>query len=110
MSFDWRRAVPLMLVAPLLIYMLVFYALPVLAMLMRSVNDPTWSLSHYATLFDDVVFLKTFWITLHTSVIVTLGTLLLGYPVALGLVRAARPQIVFPPAFESLLNEFHHAN
>jgi ABC-type spermidine/putrescine transport system permease subunit I len=86
--FDWRRAVPLLLAAPLLIYMLVFYALPVVAMLLRSVNDPTWTLSHYATLLDDVVFQKTFWITINTSVTVTLGCLVLGYPVAMGLVRA----------------------
>lgn len=88
MPFDWRRAVPLLLAAPLLIYMLVFYALPVVAMLLRSVNDPTWTLANYATLFEDVVFQKTFWITLNTSVIVTLGCLILGYPVAMGLVRA----------------------
>jgi ABC-type spermidine/putrescine transport system permease subunit I len=87
-TFAWRRAAPILLAAPLLIYMLVFYALPVVSMLLRSVNDPTWTLSHYAGLIDDTVFLKTFWITLHTSVIVTLGTLLLGYPVALGLARA----------------------
>jgi ABC-type spermidine/putrescine transport system permease subunit I len=87
-TFAWRRAAPILLAAPLLIYMLVFYALPVLSMLLRSVNDPIWTLSHYAGLIDDTVFLKTFWITLHTSVIVTLGTLLLGYPVALGLARA----------------------
>ena len=86
--FDWRRAVPLLLAAPLLIYMLVFYALPVVAMLLRSVNDPTWTLANYATLFDDVVFQKTFWITLNTSLIVTLGCLILGYPVAMGLVRS----------------------
>ncbi|MGQ3300703.1 ABC transporter permease [Reyranella sp.] len=86
--FDWRRAVPLLLAAPLLIYMLVFYALPVVAMLLRSVNDPTWTLANYATLFEDVVFQKTFWITLNTSVIVTLGCLILGYPVAMGLVRS----------------------
>ncbi|WP_295138887.1 ABC transporter permease [uncultured Reyranella sp.] len=86
--FDWRRAVPLLLAAPLLIYMLVFYALPVVAMLLRSVNDPSWTLSHYATLLDDVVFQKTFWITINTSVTVTLGCLILGYPVAMGLVRA----------------------
>ncbi|WP_422036149.1 ABC transporter permease [Reyranella sp.] len=86
--FDWRRAVPLLLAAPLLIYMLVFYALPVVAMLLRSVNDPTWTLANYATLSEDVVFQKTFWITLNTSVIVTLGCLILGYPVAMGLVRS----------------------
>lgn len=88
LPFDWRRTVPLLLAAPLLIYMLVFYALPVVAMLLRSVNDPTWTLANYATLFEDVVFQKTFWITLNTSVIVTLGCLILGYPVAMGLVRA----------------------
>ena len=86
--FDWRRAVPLLLAAPLLIYMMVFYALPVVAMLLRSVNDPTWTLANYATLFEDVVFQKTFWITLNTSIIVPLGCLILGYPVAMGLVRS----------------------
>ena len=85
---DWRRAVHLLLAAPLLIYMLVFYALPVVAMLLRSVNDPTWTLANYATLLDDVVFQKTFWITINTSVTVTLGCLILGYRVAMGLVRA----------------------
>jgi ABC-type spermidine/putrescine transport system permease subunit I len=85
---DWRRAVPLLLAAPLLIYMLVFYALPVVVMLLRSVNDPTWTLANYATLLDDIVFQKTFWITINTSVTVTLGCLILGYPVAMGLVRA----------------------
>lgn len=88
LAVNWRQAVPLMLAAPLLLYMLVFYALPVLAMLLRSVNDPTWTLSHYAELLDDVVFAKTFWITFNTSVTVTLGCLVLGYPVAMGLVRA----------------------
>jgi ABC-type spermidine/putrescine transport system permease subunit I len=88
MPLNWRRAVPILLVAPLFLYMVVFYALPVLSMLLRSVNDPGWNLAHYAALPGDPVFVKTFWITFHTSVIVTLGTLLLGYPVALGLVRA----------------------
>lgn len=86
--FDWRRAVPLLLAAPLLLYMLVLYALPVVAMLLRSVNDPTWTLANYATLLDDVVFQKTFWITINTSITVTIGCLILGYPVAMGLVRA----------------------
>ena len=68
--------------------MLVFYALPVLAMLLRSVDEPTWTLDHYAALPGDSVFLNVFWNTLCTAVIVTVGTLLLGYPVALALVRA----------------------
>lgn len=86
--FDWRRAVPFLLAAPLLLYMLVLYALPVVAMLLRSLNDPACTLANYATLLDDVVFQKTFWITINTSVTVTMGCLVLGYPVAMGLVRA----------------------
>jgi ABC-type spermidine/putrescine transport system permease subunit I len=86
----WQRAVPLLLAAPLLLFMLAFYAVPVLSMLMRSVNDPVWTTSHYASLTGDTVFLKVFLNTLYTSLIVTLGSLVLGYPVALSLVRAPR--------------------
>jgi ABC-type spermidine/putrescine transport system permease subunit I len=87
-TFAWRRTAPLLLVAPLLIYMTVCYAVPVISMLLRSVNEPTWTLANYAGLIDDPVFLKTFSITLNTAFIVTVATLVLGYPVALGLVRA----------------------
>jgi ABC-type spermidine/putrescine transport system permease subunit I len=86
----WQRAVPLLLAAPLLLFMLAFYAVPVVSMLMRSVNDPVWTTSHYASLTGDTVFLKVFLNTLYTSLIVTLGSLVLGYPVALSLVRAPR--------------------
>jgi ABC-type spermidine/putrescine transport system permease subunit I len=87
---SWQPSVPLLLAAPLLLFMLAFYAVPVLSMLMRSVNDPAWTLSHYASLTGDTVFLKVLSNTLTTSLIVTLGALLLGYPVALSLVRAPR--------------------
>ena len=82
--------VPLMLAGPLVLFMLAFYAAPVVAMLMRSVSDPAWTLANYAALSDDAVFLKVFINTLQTSLIVTLGTLLMGYPVALALVRAPK--------------------
>jgi ABC-type spermidine/putrescine transport system permease subunit I len=85
-----RSSIPLLLTAPLLLFMLAFYALPVLAMLMRSVNDPAWTLSHFAALGRDTVFLKVFLNTLYTGLIVTSGALLLGYPLALSLVRAPR--------------------
>ncbi len=81
---------PLLLVAPLVVFMLAFYALPVVAMLMRSVSDPVWSVANYTALPDDVVFLKTFTNTFYTSLIVTLATLFMAYPVALALVRAPR--------------------
>ena len=71
-SVNLRRLVPYLLVAPLLIYMLVLYALPVVTMLLRSVNDPTWTLAHYAALAEDPVFIKTFGITFNISITVTL--------------------------------------
>jgi ABC-type spermidine/putrescine transport system permease subunit I len=82
-----KRAAPVLLVAPLALYMLAFYVVPVTSMLLRSVSDPVWSLQNYLRLAHDSVFLKVFWTTLRTALIVTLGTLLLGYPVALALSR-----------------------
>jgi ABC-type spermidine/putrescine transport system permease subunit I len=89
-SAIWRRAGPLLLAAPLLVYMVVFYALPVLAMLLRSVTEPDWTLVNFAKLAGDSVFFNTFSNTLYTALIVTVATLLLGYPVALALVRSKR--------------------
>ncbi|MBH5396240.1 ABC transporter permease [Bradyrhizobium sp. CNPSo 4010] len=89
---DWNnartRAIPWLLASPLLVYMAVVYAMPVVAMLLRSLNDPSWSLDHYAALAGDAVFLKVFWITLGTSLAVTFGCVVLAYPVALALSRA----------------------
>jgi ABC-type spermidine/putrescine transport system permease subunit I len=90
LSFTRQQAVPMLLATPLILYMVAFYALPVLAMLLRSIAEPSWTLAHYAALSDDAVFLKVFWNTLNTSVIVTVASLVLGYPVALALVRAPK--------------------
>ena len=85
-----RNLAAILLTAPLILYMLVFYALPVAAMLLRSVDSPQWSLDNYRQLAQDPVFFQVFWITLRTAFIVTVGTLLLGYPVALALVHLRR--------------------
>ena len=90
-SLDIRRRIaPILLIAPLVVYMLVFYVLPLAAMLLRSVSDPTWTLENYRRLSGDTVFMQVFWTTLRTSLVVTAGTLLLGYPVALALSRLRR--------------------
>src|SRR5665213_2826079 len=82
-----RDLAPILLIAPLLLYVLAFYALPVAAMLLRSVDDPHWSLDTYRQLAHDQVCFQVFWTTLRTAAVVTAGALLLGYPVALALVR-----------------------
>jgi ABC-type spermidine/putrescine transport system permease subunit I len=104
----WRSIAPFLLVAPLLLFMLVFYAVPVAAMLLRSVAEPHWTLANYAALTQDTVFRNVFWTTLHTAIAVTAGTLLLGYPVALALVRARRSAgiiliVVLLPFWTSIL-------
>jgi ABC-type spermidine/putrescine transport system permease subunit I len=100
--------VPSLFVAPLLIFMLVFYAVPVAAMLLRSVAEPGWTLAHYEALGGDTVFRNVFWTTVHTAIAVTIGTLVLGYPVALAMVRARRSAglvliIVLLPFWTSIL-------
>jgi len=84
------RIGPFLLVGPLVAYMLVFYAVPLIAMLLRSIDDPTWTLENYQRLTGDTVFLRVFWTTLRTALAVTAGTLLLGYPVALAMSRLGR--------------------
>jgi ABC-type spermidine/putrescine transport system permease subunit I len=89
-AIDWRRVEPVLLVAPLILFMAVCYALPVTAMLMRSVDDPTWSLVNYQALAQDAVFAHVLLSTVQTALLVTVGTLLLGYPVALAMTRVKR--------------------
>ena len=97
------------MVAPLIGFMLVFYALPVGAMLMRSLNDPHWTLGNYQALASDGVFASVLLSTLQTSAVVTVVSLLLGYPVALAMVRlkrraaAALLMVVLLPFWTSVL-------
>jgi ABC-type spermidine/putrescine transport system permease subunit I len=85
-----RRAAPVLLVAPLVAYLLIFYALPLALMLLRSVSDPTWTMENFRRLTGDTVFLHVFWTTLRTSFAVTSATVCLGYPVALAMSRMRR--------------------
>jgi putative spermidine/putrescine transport system permease protein len=90
-----RHAGTVLLVGPLVLFMLVFYSLPVLSMLARSVMDPSLTLRNFVRLASDGVFLRVFGNTLFTALVVTLGTLLLGYPVALALSRMRRTAATF---------------
>ena len=85
-----RRIGAFLLVAPLLAFMLVFYALPVAAMLLRSVTEPELGVGNFAGLMEDGVFAQVLGNTLRTAVTVTVGTLLLGYPVAYAMARMGR--------------------
>ncbi len=92
---QWRL---FFLLIPGLTFLIAFYGYPVASMLLRSVNDPTWGWQNFQPLTEARstieflgaslpmnAYIRVFWITLQIAVIVTLCTLLLGYPVAYAL-------------------------
>lgn len=90
------RAPGLIMVLPLLLYLIVLYAIPVAGMMLRSVTQPHLTLAHYATLLHDPVYALVLWITLRISLVVTVCVLVLGYPLAYMLAR-------LPPSRSNLL-------
>ena len=98
-----------MLVLPLVIFLALFYAYPVLDMLARSVHPQGWSLAPYRSLFDGDVFWRVMSITLTISAIVTGTCLLLAFPVAYWLAQKPAAQanllllLVLVPFWTSIL-------
>src|SRR3984885_14026736 len=76
-----------LLAAPLVLYLIIFYAYPVLLMLSRSMYEKGWTLEVFGKLLRDPVFWRVMQITGTISFIVTIACLLLAYPVALFLAR-----------------------
>ena len=92
---QWRLVY---LLIPGLVFLIAFYGYPVASMLLRSVSDPTLGWQNFQPLFEarstiDFLgaslpmnaYIRVFGITLQIAIVVTLVTLLLGYPVAYAL-------------------------
>jgi ABC-type spermidine/putrescine transport system permease subunit I len=92
---QWRY---LLLLVPAVLFLFGFYGYPVASMLLRSFSDPTWGLQNFEPLVQvrstlDVLgaalpmnaYIRVFGITLQIALVVTIVTLLLGYPVAYAL-------------------------
>jgi putative spermidine/putrescine transport system permease protein len=75
------------LMLPLVVYLLAFYGYPVVTMLIRSVAEPHWTFDNFRRIFDSTVYVQVLWITLRVSMVVTVASLVLGYPVAYVLAR-----------------------
>lgn len=88
----------LLLLVPAVGFLIAFYGYPVAAMLTRAFSDPVPGLQNFAPLVQarstlDVLglslpmnaYIRVFGITLQVAIVVTLCTLLLGYPVAYAL-------------------------
>lgn len=78
------------LVLPGLGLLLLFFVLPVLALLLRSVLEPQPGLGNYAEFFGSTTYLKVFLNTFTVAGLVTAVTLALGFPVAWFLAIAPR--------------------
>ena len=69
-------------VTPALIFVAIFFIFPVVALLLRSVMEPTFGLGNYAELLGSATYVKIFANTFIVSGLVTMISLLIGVPVA----------------------------
>jgi len=76
------RRGPLFWCLPALLLIALFFVLPVLMLLLRSVTEPTLGFGNYAELLGGATYLKVFFNTFLVAAIVTAAALMLGYPVA----------------------------
>jgi putative spermidine/putrescine transport system permease protein len=68
--------------APALLLLVIFFIVPVAALLLRSVTEPELGLQNYRELFATSTFTRVFLNTFLVAGITTVVTLLIGYPVA----------------------------
>jgi putative spermidine/putrescine transport system permease protein len=84
---DWRSV---RLLVPALLLLVIFFLLPVLSLLLRSVLDPTPGLNNYAQLLGSTTYLRVFGNTFLVATVVTAATLAIGFPTAWLLAIAPR--------------------
>lgn len=84
-------------VVPALLLVLIFFVVPVAALLLRSVTEPTLGLQNYAELFGSTTYLRIFLNTFVVSGLVTLIAVVVGFPVAwmLAIMPRRIGQVVF---------------
>jgi len=106
----WRRRLAhVALVAPLTLFMVVFYLIPLVGMLLRSVTEPQMSLHNFLRIGSDPLYLTVFWATTRMALIVTVAALVIGYPCSFALARMSRRRanllmiLVLMPFWTSIL-------
>lgn len=91
-------AVKIALLAPVIIFYIIFFVWPILTVVLRSLSEdgrfdlasPTFSLAAYAQLFQDDFLLRVEWRTLVLAVNSTIITVLLAFPTAYFISRLQR--------------------
>jgi putative spermidine/putrescine transport system permease protein len=84
---DWRS---LRLLTPALLLLVIFFLLPVLSLLLRSVLEPAPGLQNYTQLLGSTTYLRVFGNTFLVATVVTVSTVAIGFPTAWLLAIAPR--------------------
>ncbi len=84
------------LTVPALLLLVVFFILPVVSLLLRSVMEPEPGLQNYEALLGSTTYLKIFLNTFSVSALVTAVALAIGFPVAWALA-------IMPPRWASIV-------
>ncbi|MFK5952009.1 MAG: ABC transporter permease [Desulfobacterium sp.] len=74
------------LLLPLLLYLGVFYFVPLIQVLLQSLFDPEFTLEHYRVLVTYPVYGKILFNTIKISFLVSLACVVIGYPMAWAIV------------------------
>ncbi|MCA2371927.1 ABC transporter permease [Agrobacterium genomosp. 3 str. CIP 111-78] len=82
---------------PALVLLVLFFVVPVLILLSRSITEPVFGFGNYAALLGSSTYLKIFFNTFVISALVTVVSLVIGFPVAwaLAIMPARLASIVF---------------
>lgn len=67
---------------PALVFVMLFFVVPVAALLLRSITEPAFGLQNYVALLGSSTYLKIFVNTFLVSAVVTVISLSIGFPVA----------------------------
>ncbi|MDK4732031.1 ABC transporter permease [Rhizobium sp. CNPSo 3490] len=84
----YSHALTLMLVAPLMFLLAGGFLYPIGRLISLSVMAPGFTLEYYQRVFSEPLYLEVLLRTLQTGAIVTVASLLLGYPIAFLMARA----------------------
>lgn len=73
---------------PGLVFMGALFVLPICRMVWDSLTDPAPGLQNYAAIFSQHLYLKVLWNSVYSALGATVGTVLIGYPLAYAISRA----------------------
>ncbi|SEF46885.1 ABC transporter permease [Bosea lathyri] len=94
-----EQGLMLLLASPAVLVIVALVVLPVGWLMGQSFYDGGFTLEHYRRIFTEEIYWRSFLLTFRIALLVTMLTLLLGYPVAYAAAHARRPWNVLILAF-----------